>query len=45
MTEGQVLPTTTPPWPSLYNLAVEIVPIEHNPPIQRSGHYLIHPGG
>lgn len=36
---------TTPPWPSLYNIALEITPVQYDVPIQSDGHYLTHPSG
>lgn len=35
----------TPPWPSLYNLALEITPVQGTDPVQSRGRYLTHPGG
>ncbi|KAJ3486694.1 hypothetical protein NLI96_g4050 [Meripilus lineatus] len=34
---------STPPFPSLYNFAIEIIPIEHRGPISPGGEYLYHP--
>jgi len=33
---------TTPPWPSLYDLGLDIIDIEHHEPIQSGASYLFH---
>ncbi|KAF8327353.1 hypothetical protein F5887DRAFT_1011183 [Amanita rubescens] len=34
---------STPKWPSLYNLGIEVIDIPHNAPVQPRGAYLNHP--